>query len=332
LLLFEKAKVRFTFNDQTPARRFTQGQVAMVTGFTERTDGVRGVRLKVARPGAQNVTAADGSSAEIEIFPTWSNSTVSGKVGFQQARRKQLCLVPHGFSTIHKSIGQTCEGVATRLSVTDPSFKLWTREQLLVIISRVTTLKNLMFIGPKDDNLKAIKQALRRVPRRWKEIANMVQYTDVVSNGRYQTVQLFANAPTLINPRALPDDNLGYLYVLMSSKKDSSFGYVGETNCLQRRLREHNNLFGGCVQTNNPDLMPYIVMGYVFGFPGSGDDRANREMRKALERKVEQRLKSLQRQERRIVKDFELREMAEEETLQMNAETGSQLTFVRCVA
>jgi hypothetical protein len=335
LLLFKGAKVRFTLNDQ--AGRFSQGQVAIVEDFNRSyQDGRIGVKLKIARPGAQNINVGDGSQATVELLPIWSSYTVNARTGFAQARRKQLPLIPHGFSTIHKSIGQTHDGVATRLSVIDKNFQLWTREQLLVIVSRVKSLRNLIFVGPKQDNLNAIRQALRRVPRRWKEIAEMVRYKDVLQNPeRVDSIPLTANAPLMVNPAVLPQENIsGYVYFLMSSR-NQRFGYVGQTNNLRRRVMEHNYPSSTTVQTDIPFNKPYIVTGYIIGFPDFGSPDENRVERRGLERYIEYRKKEAEYRNNRIAMTArELKQLGEDIVVEQNArpESGYRLTFVHCTS
>ena len=51
------------------------------------------------------------------------------------------------------------------------------------------------------------------------------------------------------------------------SVKQRTFTYIGTTDCIRKRIRQHNNGYGA--QTTSPvSLRPYSVMAYICGFDG----------------------------------------------------------------
>ena len=48
------------------------------------------------------------------------------------------------------------------MSIEENDYSLWAVEQIYVILSRVKMLKNVYFVGPKDQTLKAIQSVLKR--------------------------------------------------------------------------------------------------------------------------------------------------------------------------
>ena len=77
-------------------------------------------------------------------------------------RRLQHPVKPFAASTIHKCIDDDVPFLATKIATSNPAekkmFKLWEKNQLLVIISRVRELKHLTFIDPKEITLQTIKK------------------------------------------------------------------------------------------------------------------------------------------------------------------------------
>ena len=73
---------------------------------------------------------------------------------------------------------------------------------------------------------------------------------------------------SIFRPRdvALPHDNTGFAYILMSTK-DPRFTYIGSTNNIRRRFHEHNSGFS-TKQTAPASLRPWALLGYVTGFNG----------------------------------------------------------------
>lgn len=99
LLLFKGAKVRFTCNDFRG--RYTQGQVGIVVSFNRTyTDGRIGVLLKIARPGAQTTSCTGQHVGSVELTPVWTSCTINARIGYLQARRKQVSLMPHGLVSL----------------------------------------------------------------------------------------------------------------------------------------------------------------------------------------------------------------------------------------
>jgi len=65
----------------------------------------------------------------------------------------------------------------------------------------------------------------------------------------------------------LPQDSSGYVYILLSIK-DKCTTYIGQTQNLVTRLKQHNSGYGS-VQTANPALRPWALLAFVSGFDGN---------------------------------------------------------------
>ena len=66
---------------------------------------------------------------------------------------------------------------------------------------------------------------------------------------------------------SLPDCNSGYVYMLLSIK-DQSFAYIGKTNCIRTRIRQHNTGIGA-TSTEPIHLRPFALYAYICGFNGN---------------------------------------------------------------
>lgn len=324
MILFEGAKIRFTMNDS----RFSQGQVGQVIGFLQSgVDGKIGVEIRLANPGSQSVSS---SARLIVLHKVWTPGVVVGK-GFMKARRKQLPVVPDGFTTVHKCIGQTHDGVAIKLSLRDRNYKFWLREQLLVSVSRVRARRNIYLVGEELDIKSAMSELLDIEPRRWREISVMVHLTDMIGDGANAVVSHAANVPLLVHPTALPDENIGYVYFL-AAHKHQEHGYVGETKRLRTRLLQHNSPCGGSVQTNIDFLKPFIVLAYVCGFSHAGDDEQNKRERKEFERVIGKRKSEWEFRFGRMWNSIMLRDAGKDLVLEWNATGLFDLRFIYCAS
>ena len=79
-----------------------------------------------------------------------------------QGRRKQYGLRHRVTSTIHAAMGDTLTKMATEISRSHRNFKMWDKGQLIVISSRTKSAKDTIFVGNKNDTLRAFRALLTR--------------------------------------------------------------------------------------------------------------------------------------------------------------------------
>ena len=79
-----------------------------------------------------------------------------------QAKRKQYGLKHRVTSTIHAAMGDTLSYMATEISLVNGNFKMWDKGQMIVILSRTKYASNTIFVGDKNDTLRALKDVLTR--------------------------------------------------------------------------------------------------------------------------------------------------------------------------
>lgn len=175
-----------------------------------------------------------------------------------------------------------------QISASDKDYHLWQHEQLIVLLSRVRKFHNMFFVGDtnltkeqiKEDTLKGIEMVLNHNSVWTQHIAATLEYLNYIKHPGNSTVVM--RKLRFFNHEMPPD--VGFAYLLVSQKQNS-YGYVGETSSISRRLREHNSKQGGSKATHHNALKPFVPVVLVCGFPGIGTDPENRAMRKKFERK-----------------------------------------------
>ena len=191
-----------------------------------------------------------------------------------QGKRKQYGLKPYVSSTIHGAMGDTLQFMATQISTQDSNFSLWDKGQLVVLLSQTKKAENSIFIGPKNETLKALTQLLLSKTQ-WsnyiEEVLKLVTVNndhDINQNNAMQrpTTQNLNqnNYPFRVNDVQLPDVQSGYVYMLISLCHPN-FSYIGETICIRSRIQMHNS-GNGARATAPAYLRPFALFAYICGF------------------------------------------------------------------
>jgi predicted GIY-YIG superfamily endonuclease len=284
LVLFLGAVMRLTYNNVHGTQtcpRFSQGQLCIVQDISHDDTEESTITVKLVPPGVRRFDA-DQLPAE------WSDLQLKKRFtppiilsGRTKARRKQFPLCHFVSTTIHKAIGETLPRIATQLSVRDKEYRLWQREQLLVLLSRVPSLNDITFVcTDPDDTVAAIINLLQQ-PSRWAAHVDNVLHSLDCRNVAPRQVSHQLN-PLLNVQNLMPDASLGFVYMIVSTT-DCRYAYVGETSCIRRRLQEHNRGHGAQF-TSDPYLRPWALMVLISGFPDAGHTPENSAARKAFER------------------------------------------------
>jgi predicted GIY-YIG superfamily endonuclease len=286
LVVFVGAVMRLTYNNVhgvATCPRFSQGQLCVVLDIThdQIDEQYDRITVKLVPPGLRDFDAGhlplDWSEFQVKRRSTAPIIT-SGRT---KARRKQFPLCHFVCSTIHKALGETLPHIATQLSLIDKRYRLWQREQLLVLLSRVPSLNDITFVTvDPEDTIAAILNLLQQ-PSRWAAHVDNVLHSLNCSNAEpcvvYHDLNPLPNVQQL-----MPDVSLGFVYMIVSTT-DCRYAYVGETSCIRRRLQEHNSGHGAQF-TNDPYLRPWALMVLICGFPDGADTVQNSAARKAFER------------------------------------------------
>ena len=285
LVLFLGQIVRLTYNNTTPTPRvprFSQGQLCVVSRLPS-ADSLQ-LWLKLLPPGERRIdlnNLPDPAGCDVFSIVPSPAPTIVVSAGQTKARRTQYRITYYVCSTVHRALGETCSRIATQISMQTHKYRLWDKEQLLVLLSRVPSLDNITFVTTQpEDTLLAMVKLLQQQSAWSERIEHVLSAIDTATD-----------APGVICHRPLPlqcateyhfpNADVGYVYMLVSTK-DSKFAYVGETVNIKKRLQQHNS-GQGATFTRNSYLMPWACFVLVYHFPGSGRDTQNVSARKRFE-------------------------------------------------
>jgi hypothetical protein len=278
LLLYVGQVLRLTYNNTRATKnipRFSQGQLAVVTHLpdTNLQLNEQRVELRLLPPGCRNcdIQSIPAASRPFKVAP---RPTVPVVVGFQmtKARRIQFPLAYYVCSTVHRLLGETCSKLATQItSDKKDMFSLWDRQQLLVIISRVSSLDDILFVGSRQETLQAIKELLSQTEDFDEHIDKIMSSIDVLRDGGGIL------PPTNLLPSlntSIPSRDCGFVFMLVSIKFPQCFK-LEDSQSLEKMLRKYNT----SDERGISHLRPWAVACFVCGFPEAGCHETNMEMR-----------------------------------------------------
>ena len=265
--LYTNAIVRMTYNERQGQHQFSQGQVAVVvelpvegTSFLQQR-----IRLRLAPPGIRDIDVGKIPTRwpEIVIGPRTTQPSVVGAF-LQMGRRTQFPVRYYVCSTIHRIQGETVPMLATQLSNTEPQYRLWQKEQFIVLVSRVQRCRDIFFVGTPTETKRAIIAILDRSSKWDALVDNYLSVLNVATRPSGMRELLLDSHPYLPLYRELPTTKSGYVYMLVSIARPNRY-YIGETDDLRTCLCSHNTGYG-TKETRDTTLHPWGVFAFVVGF------------------------------------------------------------------
>lgn len=175
-------------------------------------------------------------------------------------------------------MGQNLPSLATKVTTAqvDTKYGLWEREQVVVLLSRTHYAKDIIFVGSKRDTVDALASVLQLRSQFSEYISHLLtqlaQGDESTESASGIEVDLDVHPFRPVDVE-LPYDNTGYSYLLVSLRHPNAT-YIGQTNNIRRRLREHNSGYGA-IQTRDSRLRPWALLTLVCGF--DGDRQAQQE-------------------------------------------------------
>ena len=167
LLFYRGAIYVCTFNDVS--EKFSQSQMALLFDLPsqEQLNNWQKIKILVAPPGTREILYDETMTKQSFINNGFTECRIGTSNEYTQSlknniqgKRKQYGLKPYVSSTLHGAMGDTLQFMATQISTQDSNFSLWDKGQLVVLLSRTKKAENSIFIGPKNETLKALTQLL----------------------------------------------------------------------------------------------------------------------------------------------------------------------------
>jgi predicted GIY-YIG superfamily endonuclease len=315
-----------TYND--PSQQFSQSQLAMLGSMPSAVDvaGYQPVHLYLAPSGCKAVPENIIDPSQL-LQHGWKDVMVGEVVrptvhtlshGIR-GRRIQYGFKHRIAATVHATLGCDFRKLATSVSTTHSEYRLWEKEQAVVLLSRTFRAKDIIFVGNKEDTINALASLVQRRSQYSDYISHLL---GVLCGHRGATPEL--SAPVIRNELIpfrpidvqLPQESSGYCYIILSLQNRKAT-YIGQTMSLVKRLNQHNRGTGS-IQTSSYRLRPWSLIAFVCGF--DSDRRAMRRFETHWERKRDE----LQRS-RRISSPPEIADVARTiiSEWQANGEGGS---------
>lgn len=184
-----------------------------------------------------------------------------------KVQRQQYGIRNYVTGTIHSAMGDTYTRMAVAISNLLKLFTLWDRGQLIVILSRTRLMENTIFVGPKTETIKALKNLLVQRTQWCDYISEIMSIVTLdQNNGGRQTQTLHHNDfPFRISDISLPQDQTGAVYFLMSLR-DRTYVHIDSTYCLRSMLWKHNAGYSSVDNDLPTNKRPYVLIAYICGF------------------------------------------------------------------
>jgi predicted GIY-YIG superfamily endonuclease len=276
LPFYDMAVYEMTYNK---ANHFTQSQIAVLYEMPSRTvlDSFGDIKVMLAPVGCKSVPEgvahpedllAHGWRLErVGLAPERSHSVRVGTKG----KRHQYGLRHRVSSTVHAVMGSGLGHLVTKLSRTDPLYRLWEKEQIVVLLSRTERARDIIFVGDRQETVDAILQVIQIRSQYSEYMDHIVRVLSDVGDSRNRIREVPALNQSLHPFRPIdvvvPNDPSGYCYILLSMR-DRRVTYIGETKRLVKRIEEHNSGYGS-EGSSDYRLRPWALLAFVSGFDGN---------------------------------------------------------------
>ena len=278
LLLFKNWVYQLTYNNLRGTAnlpRFSQGQLCLVEKLPTNQDD--SVHARILPPGTRHVNPnTDTQHWTRAIIKKRDSFNVIIGSGMQKGRRHQYPLNYNIASTAHKAMGETLPSIATRIEE-GSHYRLWDRNQLLVIISRITNLDHLIFIGNWRLTVAALRNILKLECPMTKWQSEILTRLDCLGREENRVIPSLADKTMNLTDCDVPDVDIGFVYLFCSSKNKDKL-ILGECSNIQTKIKELHSKTSSILDP----FSPYILVGFFFGFLGDGASEENRGDRQQL--------------------------------------------------
>ncbi|CAG0901954.1 unnamed protein product [Cyprideis torosa] len=213
MILFKDAIMCFTYNCNEGNAIFSQGGLCIVKSIPEEFNPDSKVTVIIVPPGETNIFPPPRHWQQIQIGRRQGIPILVGPGIF--ARRTQYPFRYYTVQNFHRVMGCTAQGgIATQLSVVTKEFRMWDLGQLIVLLSRVTNMKMITFVGSKQDNLNAVEEIMTKEGKFTEAITERLVALDVLTSPPQRIITEQAN-PFVPIRREIPNVAQGYVYLLV---------------------------------------------------------------------------------------------------------------------
>jgi predicted GIY-YIG superfamily endonuclease len=271
----------YEMTHNNPTIGFSQSQTAVLRQMptTEEARAFENVQLLLAPPGCK--TVPDDIEEPDELLGRGWTAVSVGELAQPRVhtfpfgirgKRLQYAFRPRIAATMRATMGSDFEKIATSVSSTDEHYRLWEKEQAVVLLSRTFTAKNIIFVGDREDTITALATLIQTKSQYSSYISHLL---DVLCGDAtrhpLQPPPVVRNDIIPFRPMdvQLPQEGSGYCYIIVSLQNRETT-YIGQTMSLVNRLNQHNKGTGS-LQTEDAMLRPWSLLAFVCGFDHNKD-------------------------------------------------------------
>ncbi|CAG0893520.1 unnamed protein product [Cyprideis torosa] len=214
LVIIEGGVYAFTYNKTEGNATISQGGLTIVENIPQQFNDQSKLCVVLVPPGERNIFPARQQWKRIQIGRQASVPILVGPGLF--AKRTQFPLRYYTVQNFHRVMGCTAQaGIATQLSVNMKPFRMWDLGQLVVLLSRVSRMDMISFIGDKEDNLHAIEQIMTKPGKFTEAIEERLLDLNVLPRIPPQRVVFSGSHPFTPVSSEIPNVSGGYVYLLV---------------------------------------------------------------------------------------------------------------------
>lgn len=270
------ALYEMTYND--PIIGFSQSQIAVLREMptADQVRSFRPVQMLLAPSGCKAMP--EGISQPDNLISHGWKPVSIGEVSAARVhtfthgvrgRRLQYGFRHRIAATVHAVMGSDFNKLITSVSTTNPMYRLWEKEQAVVLLSRTFTARDIIFVGDTEDTVRALATLIQMRTQYTEYISHLLRNLCGETIG--DNIVVIRNHLIPFRPIdiQLPQEGSGYCYIIVSLQ-DMGTTYIGQTMSLVNRLNQHNR-GAGSRQTADPNLRPWSLISFVCGFDGDRD-------------------------------------------------------------
>ena len=332
LILYPKAPIEFTYNKPG---YWSQSQLGIVMNVPSQDDldNWRSIAVYVSPPGT-----TDTPSFEITEENLLANNWVERSVGCAPernhtlrchliAKRKQYGIVHRIAGTIHRLMGSDLSSIVTCIKRDENAYALWLNEQVVVLLSRTSFLKYMMFVGDKKETSQVLREIIQRKSPFIEYMNSIVENLHNESMKEYESNSMstfvfdISQIPFQVSNFEIPSLHIPFVYVVVSLK-DRKTCFISRSMNLRLSVRKNNEGFRIYNDSLDINLRPWALLCFMFGFDDDESEMIN----------YCNALKSFCSKEKVMDKPLELIELAKEFIASYDVNSIGNLRFIQCLS
>ena len=278
LYLYPKAPVEFTHN-RTGYWSQSQLGIVMRVPSQDDLDNWRSISVYVSPAGTSDIPSFDITEENLI-----ANGWIERRVGCApervhnlryglMAKRKQYGIAHRFAGTIHRLMGSDLSSIVTSVKLYESDYCIWLSEQVVVLLSRTSFVKDIMFVGDKKETSKALRKIIQKVSPFQQYMDRIVENLHLESLKEYESDSMISTTtidisqiPFQLSNFDLPSLSIGYVYIIVSLT-DRKTCRIYKTFRLRHEMKNHNQGFNyENDSSSNVSLRPWILLGFICGF------------------------------------------------------------------